>query len=151
MFSHCSKERCFYFRKASLHQTLTITQDTLVSLLWSWASRLNWLTNTNRWKTAHFVSSSLSLVEQRGQHHSPNFPFSEGIRSRAGAIPLLKVMKWETRWGNPLMTDPPPTTSSTLSKQKYIYIYFFYFFIICDTWLVTGDTWYVTHDSISAL
>ena len=43
----------------------------------------------------------------------------------------------------PVITDPPPTTSTTLSKKQELYIYI----VTLDTWHVTHDTWNVTSDT----
>ena len=69
----------------------------------------------------------------------------EAVYRTAPATPgLLKISQ-----GGPLITDPPPTSFTILSKRKKCDIWH----VICDKWHVTNDTrnmtrdmWYLTHD-----
>ena len=46
----------------------------------------------------------------------------------------------------PLITDPPPTSSSSWSKNKWIYITYDTLHVTNDIWRMTPYMWHVTRD-----
>ena len=66
------------------------------------------------------------------------------------------MLSQKTRWVAPLMTDSPPTSSTTLSNLFLRMIFFIYikkflkkfdmWQVTRNTWHVTGDRWHVTRD-----
>ena len=56
----------------------------------------------------------------------------------------------KTRQGSPLMTAPPPISSTALSgkKRKKKKLTRDTWHVTRDTWHVTRDTWHVTHDTL---